>query len=470
MKKFSLLFLTLLLFSLINAQNVGIGTNSPAKKLEVKQGKILTSGVTSGGSDAGVQFHLDDGTDPAYFQFIPYSGGAEEGLILQRLTGTPGSETFAGNVLAINQSDGGILLGYDAGGADRCDPSAVVQILADNGDKGVLLPSVNLTSSTDITTIASPATGLLVYVPSASGDLSVGFHYFNGTAWQTLGGGSTAADWTTMTNIPVDIADGDDVDDADASTTNEIITAGTLNGANLEITEAGATTTVDLSSLKDKDWLKTDDSDATAIGDDIYTNGNVGIGTTTLSQELNVSGQTQLTDDSPATAANTATLNIETQTSNGIYWNGGFEQSIKQTDAATNSSSFMWFKSDQFPVGAIHNTDIWVAEGMYVLSVAINGGNNDAICVPVACSSNWTAGNGIHMSPMAMYTGTPGMVAVVNNRTFTLDFNPLGTDLLIDLSVSSSDGRLYVEKTGGAFAGDIKVSCQAITVPIRTGY
>lgn len=39
------------------------------------------------------------------------------------------------------------------------------------------------------------------------------------------------------------------IQDADADTDNEIITAATLNGTDLEITEAGSTTTVDLSSL-----------------------------------------------------------------------------------------------------------------------------------------------------------------------------------------------------------------------------
>ena len=41
----------------------------------------------------------------------------------------------------------------------------------------------------------------------------------------------------------------DEVNDADASTTNELITGATLNGTDLEITDAGGTSTVDLSSL-----------------------------------------------------------------------------------------------------------------------------------------------------------------------------------------------------------------------------
>jgi hypothetical protein len=41
----------------------------------------------------------------------------------------------------------------------------------------------------------------------------------------------------------------DQVDDADANPTNELITGGTLNGSDLEITDAGGTTTIDLSAL-----------------------------------------------------------------------------------------------------------------------------------------------------------------------------------------------------------------------------
>lgn len=50
---------------------------------------------------------------------------------------------------------------------------------------------------------------------------------------------------TTATNVT-----NDQVNDADSDPNNELITGGTLNGTNLEITDAGGTTTVDLSSLQ----------------------------------------------------------------------------------------------------------------------------------------------------------------------------------------------------------------------------
>ena len=64
------------------------------------------------------------------------------------------------------------------------------------------------------------------------------------------------------------------VDDADASTTNELNTGFLVNGGNLELTDAGGTLSVPLSTLapNDGDW--------TVIGSDITSavTGHVGIG------------------------------------------------------------------------------------------------------------------------------------------------------------------------------------------------
>ncbi|HNX07264.1 MAG TPA: hypothetical protein PKL96_06745, partial [Bacteroidales bacterium] len=58
-----------------------------------------------------------------------------------------------------------------------------------SSSKGLLIPRVSLTSTTDVTTIPSPAISLLVYNTNASmAGGAVGFWYFNGTNWvQALG-------------------------------------------------------------------------------------------------------------------------------------------------------------------------------------------------------------------------------------------------------------------------------------------
>lgn len=66
------------------------------------------------------------------------------------------------------------------------DSSAILDIYSPV--KGLLIPRVNLTSVTDVTTIPDPALSLLVYNLGGSGLSTAGFFYWNGTQWvQALG-------------------------------------------------------------------------------------------------------------------------------------------------------------------------------------------------------------------------------------------------------------------------------------------
>ncbi|HNW70905.1 MAG TPA: hypothetical protein PKI01_10915 [Bacteroidales bacterium] len=69
----------------------------------------------------------------------------------------------------------------------QADPSAMLDVSSTS--KGLLIPRVSLTSINDVTTIASPATSLLVYNTNAAmTGGAVGFWYFNGTIWvQAIG-------------------------------------------------------------------------------------------------------------------------------------------------------------------------------------------------------------------------------------------------------------------------------------------
>lgn len=69
-------------------------------------------------------------------------------------------------------------------------------------------------------------------------------------------------DWASLPGIPTPFLDGiDDVNDADSDPNNELISSVILNGTNLEITDAGATNCVDLSSLASIDSTTVLDSD-----------------------------------------------------------------------------------------------------------------------------------------------------------------------------------------------------------------
>jgi hypothetical protein len=101
-------------------------------------------------------------------------------------------------------------------GTTTPDASAKLDVSANN--KGFLPPRVTLTSASDASTIASPATGLLVYNTGNNVGLSAGYYFWNGAVWATIatagGSGSVAAEFGTeilatsvaiSSAVPVDI-------------------------------------------------------------------------------------------------------------------------------------------------------------------------------------------------------------------------------------------------------------------------
>lgn len=85
-------------------------------------------------------------------------------------------------------------------GTNTPNSSAKLDITSTNS--GLLVPRVSLSSTTDIATIASPATSLLVYNTNAAitGGDGVGFYYYNGTQWMKLSTGVTSEDWSLTGN------------------------------------------------------------------------------------------------------------------------------------------------------------------------------------------------------------------------------------------------------------------------------
>ena len=78
-----------------------------------------------------------------------------------------------------------VLLNAQTGiGTNAPDASAKLDVSSTN--KGFLPPRVTLTSGTDNSTIASPATGLLVYNTGNNAGLVAGYYYWNGTSWATI--------------------------------------------------------------------------------------------------------------------------------------------------------------------------------------------------------------------------------------------------------------------------------------------
>ncbi|WP_286912721.1 beta strand repeat-containing protein [Flavobacterium sp. UBA4197] len=81
------------------------------------------------------------------------------------------------------------------------DPSAVLDV--SSSSKGLLIPRLALTGTTDAATITAPATGLLIYNTATAGTapntVVPGYYYWNGTNWTTMDGGS-AYTWNTTGN------------------------------------------------------------------------------------------------------------------------------------------------------------------------------------------------------------------------------------------------------------------------------
>jgi hypothetical protein len=70
-------------------------------------------------------------------------------------------------------------------GTNSPDASAQLDVTASN--KGFLAPRIALTSATDVTTIATPATGLMIYNTATAGtspnNVIPGYYYYDGTKW-----------------------------------------------------------------------------------------------------------------------------------------------------------------------------------------------------------------------------------------------------------------------------------------------
>lgn len=73
-------------------------------------------------------------------------------------------------------------------GSFSVDPSAALDVNSSN--KGVLLPSISLLSNDDVSTIAAPVSGLLIYNSATAGSgankVIPGYYFYNGLNWELL--------------------------------------------------------------------------------------------------------------------------------------------------------------------------------------------------------------------------------------------------------------------------------------------
>ncbi|PRP66355.1 hypothetical protein [Nonlabens agnitus] len=93
------------------------------------------------------------------------------------------------------------VLSYSQVGIGTITPDASTLLEVSSSNKGVLLPKVALTGTTDVTTIANPAMGLLIFNTANVPGLNVGYTYWNGSRWSTFLDISTeSSDWSLSGN------------------------------------------------------------------------------------------------------------------------------------------------------------------------------------------------------------------------------------------------------------------------------
>ncbi len=172
--------------------------------------------------------------------------------------------------LTISTASFGQNVGINATGAAP-DVSSMLDVSAAN--KGILIPRVALTATTDVATITSPATSLLIYNTATAGvspnNVTPGFYFFNGVQWIKFQASNTI-DWNLSGNAGI----------------TQPAVPGTYGTSTIAVTE---------------NFLGTTDAKDVVIGTDNkerlrikQTTGNVGIGTATPANTLQVVGNASI--------------------------------------------------------------------------------------------------------------------------------------------------------------------------------
>jgi hypothetical protein len=154
--------------TILNNGNIGIGITNPTALLEISS--TAANGVApklrlTNGFSGGKKWELQSGIagiSDASFGIYNVTDNLQ--VLTAKATGEVGI------------------------GTSSPDASAKLDLTATN--KGFLPPRVTLTGTADVSTIASPATGLLVYNTATAGTapaaVQPGYYYYNGSRWVPL--------------------------------------------------------------------------------------------------------------------------------------------------------------------------------------------------------------------------------------------------------------------------------------------
>lgn len=180
------------------------------------------------------------------------------------------------------------LTGFSQLGVGTNSPDASAQLDVAATDKGFLAPRIALTSATDVSTIATPATGLMIYNTATAGtspnNVFPGYYYYNGTKWVRFINAQPSA---TISFSTADPNSGSPTFTPNTPQNNGYIYVSAINsslwvwnGSTYISYEAPSTTPFYLTgSTTDAGGNKTSD---------VYRTGSIGVGTSNPSKLLDV--------------------------------------------------------------------------------------------------------------------------------------------------------------------------------------
>ena len=321
------------------------------------------------------------------------------------------------------------LVGTAQVGIGTSNPSSSAQLEVNSSSKGFLPPRVTLTGTSDVSTIASPATGLLVYNTNTAGsspsNVTPGFYYYDGSKWQRIINQQPDAtvefDKATPTTNGV-------VFTPNTPASKEYIYVSTVD--NSQWTYNG-TTYVTYTPPASTPWMLsggTNDAGSNKTGA-IYRTGSVGIGSNTT--------------------PNTNSLLDLNSTTKGFL---PPRMTSTQRNALTTPAGLIVYNSTDNRLDVLQNStwrSLASLDGTETLT-------NKTLTTPIIASGSHQFSNSLSISPTTHATSKRAAIWI-DGWSFLQDLNGTGTkDFSIGQTVSGTyPSRLYINTSGNIGIGNV---------------